>query len=75
MIKKLLKQLYRRITVGKRYSSETYTKYLKFLSVQIGERTTIFDHEHTIIDVTRPWFVKIGNDVQITSGVNILTHG
>lgn len=27
------------------------------------------------IDLTRPWLVEIGNDVQIAKDVNILTHG
>lgn len=29
----------------------------------------------THIDETRPWLVEIGDDVQITAGVTILTHG
>ena len=35
----------------------------------------IFDPQTTIIDETRPWMIEIGNDVQITSGVTLLTHG
>ena len=30
---------------------------------------------HVGIDMTRPWLIDIGNDVQITRGVTILTHG
>lgn len=40
----------------------------------IGERCVIFDPMFTIIDETRPWMIEIGNDVQITQGVTILTH-
>lgn len=25
--------------------------------------------------MTRPWLIDIGNDVQITEGVTLLTHG
>ena len=25
--------------------------------------------------MTRPWLIDIGNDVQITDGVTLLTHG
>lgn len=28
-----------------------------------------------MIDTTRPWLIEIGNDVKITEGVTILTHG
>lgn len=70
-----LKEAYRRMKYGVRYNSETYIKYLKKIGVQIGKRTTIFDPRSTIIDETRPWMIKIGDDVQITAGVTILTHG
>lgn len=70
-----VKNIIRRIKYGVNYSSETYIKYLKKIGVLIGERTTIFDPRSTIIDETRPWMIKIGNDVQITAGVTILTHG
>ena len=50
-------------------------KYLKKIGVHIGNRTTFFDPRSTIIDETRPWMISIGDDVQITAGVTILTHG
>lgn len=34
-----------------------------------------FDAKYTIVDTMRPWMIEIGNDVQITSGVKILTYG
>mgnify|MGYP000429394757 FL=1 len=34
-----------------------------------------FAPQNVCIDVTRPWLISIGNNVQITSGVTILTHG
>lgn len=70
-----LKKFYRKIKYGVRYDSESYIKYLKKIGMLIGDRTTIFDPRSTIIDETRPWMIKIGNDVQITAGVTILTHG
>ena len=42
---------------------------------KIGQRVTIFSPKTTNIDMTRPWLIDIGNDVQITEGVTILTHG
>ena len=50
-------------------------KNIKKKGVTIGDRTVIFDPQTTIIDETRPWMIEIGNDVQITSGVTLLTHG
>lgn len=69
------KEFYRKLKYGVRYSSDTYVKYLRNTGVKIGSRTTIFDPRTTIIDETRPWMISIGDDVQITSGVTILTHG
>lgn len=70
-----LKNFLRKIRYGERCDSQTYIKYLKKKGVTIGDRTVIFDPQTTIIDETRPWMIEIGNDVQITSGVTLLTHG
>ena len=50
-------------------------KYLRSLGCKIGERTSFFYPIRTNIDITRPWLIDIGDDVQITTGVTILTHG
>lgn len=71
----IIKEIYRKLKYGIRYSSDSYVSYLKKIGVTIGHRTTIFDPRSTIIDETRPWLIKIGDDVQITAGVTILTHG
>ena len=42
---------------------------------KIGERVNIYAPNKTLIDMTRPWLIDIGNDVQITEDVTILTHG
>lgn len=68
-------EIYRKLKYGIRYSSESYISHLKKIGVGIGNRTTIFDPRSTIIDESRPWLIKIGDDVQITAGVTILTHG
>jgi acetyltransferase-like isoleucine patch superfamily enzyme len=58
-----------------RCDEETYIDHLRHGGAEIGERVRIFDPQNTIIDATRPFMLKIGDDVQITSGVTILTHG
>lgn len=56
-------------------SSEDYIKWMKERGAKIGENVTIFDPKNTLLDVTRPYMIEIGNNVQITRGVIILTHG
>lgn len=41
---------------------------------QIGNNVKFFDIKSCFIDPTRPWLLRIGNDVSITRGVVILTH-
>ena len=41
----------------------------------MGGGTVIFAPTKTLIDITRPWLIEIGENVQITDGVTILTHG
>ena len=41
----------------------------------MGGGTVFFAPQNVCIDVTRPWLISIGNNVQITSGVTILTQG
>ncbi len=48
---------------------------LRNLGMRIGERTTFFAPASCVIDESRPWLIEIGDDVQITYGVRILTHG
>ena len=71
MIKKAIKK----IVFGSKSDSNSYIKYLRRKGVRIGERVVFFAPMKTEIDITRPWLIEIGNDVQITEGVVILTHG
>lgn len=49
---------------------------VKKRGAKIGEGTVIFSRiKDVTIDTTRPWLLDIGNNVQITKGVTILTHG
>lgn len=58
-----------------RRNSESYIKFLRKKGCIIGVRTVIFNPQNTIIDRTRPSLITIGDDVKITDGVTILTHG
>lgn len=71
----MLKKILRKIIYRNKASSEDYVKYLKNLGCIIGEGTKFFVPQKCTIDVTRPWLINIGKNVQITEGVTILTHG
>lgn len=47
--------------------------YARFLGVKIGRGGQILDDPDDIFG-TEPWLVKIGNNVDITHGVEFLTH-
>ena len=70
-----IKRFIKKIIYGHRADDATYLQALRNGGAKIGERVRIFDPHSTTIDLTRPWMVNIGNDVQITAGVTILTHG
>lgn len=70
-----VKSFVKKLILKERASSGAYVEYLRNKGVRIGERVIIYAPTKTIIDETRPWLVEIGNDVKITSGVTILTHG
>ena len=74
MISKL-KRVVKKLLYFHRADEETFLQYLRQNGAEIGQRVRIYDPQSTTIDVTRPWMLKIGDDVQITEGVTILTHG
>ena len=65
---------FKKIFYGYRYDSKSYIKYLRNKGALIGDGVNIFDPSRTIIDDTRAYMIKIGNNVKIASGVTILTH-
>lgn len=71
----MIKNFIRKLILKERSSSDNYISYLKKLGVTIGNRVTFFYPAKTIVDIQHPWMISIGNDVQITKGVIILTHG
>lgn len=74
-MKKKIKMFLKRIKYGKKVDSHSYIKYLRKIGIRIGKNTVIYSPQNTTIDVTRPWLIEIGDNVKITKGVTILTHG
>ena len=58
-----------------RTSSEKWIQYLREQGMKIGEGTAIFSNPaFVLLDLTRPWMIEIGKNVQIARDVKILTH-
>ncbi|OUL07521.1 transferase [Sedimentibacter sp. SX930] len=70
----MIKGLIFKMLLGKKASSETYINYLRKKGAKIGDRTIFFSPHQISVDVVNPWLIEIGDDVQITGGVRILTH-
>lgn len=71
----MLKNLIKKIVYREKADSESYVAWLRKQGAKVGERVNVFVPTKTTIDMTRPWLIDIGDDVQITEGVTILTHG
>lgn len=65
----------KKLVYKEKLDSESYIKYLRQQGAKIGKRVNIYAPNKTLIDMTRPWLIDIGDDVQITENVTILTHG
>lgn len=68
-------QSLQRAILGPRASSASYVAHLRSLGMVIGDNTVIYAPRDCVIDETRPWMIEIGDNVSITQGVTILTHG
>lgn len=69
-----LRNILKKIVLGKRFSSDTYIAYLRNIGIKIGDDCTIFVPSKTLIDEQYPWMISIGDHVRISEGVKILTH-
>lgn len=70
-----LKHILKKLILGPKTSSSDYVTYLRSLGMTIGDNTVIYSPNYCVIGQTRPWMIEIGNNVSITTGVTILTHG
>ena len=69
------KKYIKKIIYKQKADSVSYISHLRKIGCKVGERVTIYAPRKTLIDETKPWLIDIGNDVKITEGVTILTHG
>lgn len=68
-------QLIRRLIYGPRYSSDAYIAYLRSKGMVISNNCVIYSPTHCVVDDTRAWMIEMGDNVSVTQGVTILTHG
>lgn len=68
-------QLIRRLIYGPRCSSDAYIAYLRSKGMIIGNNCVIYSPTHCMVDDTRAWMIEMGDNVSVTQGVTILTHG
>lgn len=60
--------------LGSRRASAPYVEYLRRKGVKVGSDVTFHDPASNVIDIQNPHMITIGNHVNITHGVIILTH-
>lgn len=70
----MIKRFLRNIILREKSSNEKFIAYLRKKGVEIGTDVRFFSPSNTLVDLSCPWLLSIGNNVNITHGVIILTH-
>ncbi|MBR2716087.1 MAG: acyltransferase, partial [Ruminococcus sp.] len=70
----MIKNILRNIILKEKADSKKYVAFLRKKGVEIGENVRFFSPSNTLIDMSAPWLISIGNNVNITHGVIIITH-
>lgn len=74
LFRRLIRNLLSRINNCYRLTSEELVESLRKRGVLIGENVNFRFPEHTIIDITRPSLVEMGNNLDINDNFTVLTH-
>lgn len=70
----MIKKMIHNIVLGEKADSNKYVSYLRKKGVRVGEDVRFYSPSNSVIDVSAPWLLSIGDHVRITHGVIILTH-
>ncbi len=70
----MIKKLIRNLVLKEKASPARFAQYLKNKGVKIGENVRFFSPSNTLVDVTYPWLLSIGDNVTVAHGAVILTH-
>ena len=60
--------------LGEKANSQKYVAFLRRIGVSVGNDVKFYSPPNTLVDVSAPYLLSIGNHVCITHGVIILTH-
>lgn len=70
----MIKQFLRNVILREKASSEKFVDHLRKQGVTVGENVRFFSPSNTLVDLSCPWLISIGSNVNITHGVIILSH-
>lgn len=70
----MIKDFVRNLILREKASSQKYIQWLRKKGVRIGENVRFYVPQNTLVDVSAPWLISMGDNVRITNGVIILTH-
>ncbi len=74
-MKRQLECFFKKIIYGYKATSASYIKHLNAAGATISESVYLVVPHKITIDETRPYLIEIGENVTLTEGVQILTHG
>lgn len=69
-----LKFIIKRLLYSYKASGKTYVDHLKSIGISCGDNINIFCPKNTHIDTNNPYLLEIGNNVNMTGPITILTH-
>ena len=70
----MIRKLVRSLIYREKADSESFVRFLRQKGASIGEDVRFFSPMKSTVDLQTPWLITIGNHVNITQGVVILTH-
>jgi acetyltransferase-like isoleucine patch superfamily enzyme len=70
----MLNKIIKKIILREKADSQSFVAYLRKKGATIGENVRFFSPSNTLVDMQAPWLVSIGDNVNVTHGVIILTH-
>lgn len=66
--------LLRNFILKEKASPEKFAEHLKSRGVELGKNVRFYSPSNTLVDLSAPWLISIGDNTKITHGVIILTH-
>lgn len=70
----IAKKIYKKILYGYKGTSDGYKRYLRKKGVTIGKNVSFYEPNTNYIDTQKGCLITIGNNVEITRGVTIISH-